>query len=151
MRIRTPRASAAALLLPVLVAACGGGDAAAPAETTARTPRLAAPVAEQLAARSDAIAARLAAGDVCGAAHEADALRAATVEAINAGRIPAAYQEDLGARVNELVDAVNCPPPPAPATTAAAPPESAAKPGKGKAKGHDKQKKGKHGRREDEG
>ncbi|MGE5691435.1 MAG: hypothetical protein ACM33B_12840 [Pseudomonadota bacterium] len=108
-------------------------------------------MADRLAARSDAIAAKLAAGDACGAAQEADALRAATVEAINAGQIPAAYQEDLGARVNELVEAVNCPPP-APETTEAAQPEPPATPGKGKAKGHDKQKpKGKHGRGRDGG
>lgn len=33
------------------------------------------------------------------------------VEAINAGRIPPTFQEDLQARANELVNTVNCPPP----------------------------------------
>ena len=33
------------------------------------------------------------------------------IEAINAGRIPSAFQEDLQARANELVNTVNCPPP----------------------------------------
>jgi hypothetical protein len=33
------------------------------------------------------------------------------IEAINAGRIPPAFQEHLQARSNELVNAVNCPPP----------------------------------------
>jgi len=33
------------------------------------------------------------------------------IEAINAGRIPSAFQEDLQARTNELVNTVNCPPP----------------------------------------
>ena len=37
-----------------------------------------------------------------------------TVQAINAGAVPPAYQEDLQARVNELVNEVNCPPPPEP-------------------------------------
>ncbi len=33
------------------------------------------------------------------------------IEAINAGRIPPAFQEHLQARSNELVNTVNCPPP----------------------------------------
>ena len=33
------------------------------------------------------------------------------IEAINAKRIPRAFQEHLQARANELVDTVNCPPP----------------------------------------
>ena len=33
------------------------------------------------------------------------------IEAINAGRIPPAFQEHLQARSNELVNAVNCAPP----------------------------------------
>jgi hypothetical protein len=33
------------------------------------------------------------------------------IEAINAKRIPGAFQEDLQARANELVNTVNCPPP----------------------------------------
>jgi len=33
------------------------------------------------------------------------------IEAINAGRIPPAFQEGLQARANELVNTVNCPPP----------------------------------------
>jgi hypothetical protein len=37
-----------------------------------------------------------------------------TVRAINAGAVPRAYQEGLQARVNELVNEVNCPPPPEP-------------------------------------
>jgi hypothetical protein len=32
------------------------------------------------------------------------------IDAINAGRIPPAFQEDLQARANELVNTVNCPP-----------------------------------------
>jgi hypothetical protein len=33
------------------------------------------------------------------------------IDAINTGRIPPAFQEDLQARANELVNSVNCPPP----------------------------------------
>lgn len=31
------------------------------------------------------------------------------IEAINAGQVPPAFQEDLQARANELVNTVNCP------------------------------------------
>ena len=33
------------------------------------------------------------------------------IEAINAGRVPPAFQEDLQSRANELVNTVNCPQP----------------------------------------
>ena len=33
------------------------------------------------------------------------------IEAINAGRVPPAFQEQLQSRSNELVNTVNCPPP----------------------------------------
>jgi hypothetical protein len=33
------------------------------------------------------------------------------IAAINAGRVPPAFQEQLQARSNELVNTVNCPPP----------------------------------------
>lgn len=46
---------------------------------------------------------------MCGAAGLADRLNDQVIEAINARRIPSAFQEDLQARANELVNAVNCP------------------------------------------
>ena len=61
--------------------------------------------------KSDAIADALDGGDVCGAAGLADELNDQVIEAINAGRIPPAFQEHLQARSNELVNTVNCPPP----------------------------------------
>jgi hypothetical protein len=67
--------------------------------------------AEQLASKSDAIADALDGGDVCGAAGLADELNDEVIEAINAKRIPPAFQEHLQARANELVNTVNCPPP----------------------------------------
>jgi hypothetical protein len=144
MRIRTPPASRRLLPLLILLAlaGCGGGeddgdDGAAPAR-----PTLAAAPAERLAARSDTIAAKLAAGDECGAAHEADALAADAIAAVNAGEVPAPYQEELVARTQELVNAVNCPPP-----VVQAPPEADEdedddddEPGRGKKKGHKKKK-----------
>ena len=60
---------------------------------------------------SDDIAELLDAGDVCGAAVRADELLDETVRAVNAGDVPPALQEPLTARANELVNAVNCPPP----------------------------------------
>jgi hypothetical protein len=49
---------------------------------------------------------------VCTAAGRADELRAQVTEAINAGAVPARFQEELSAKANELVNEVNCPPPP---------------------------------------
>jgi hypothetical protein len=57
------------------------------------------------------VADLLAAGDVCGAAVAADELQAATVDAVNRGRVPGLFQEELTGAVNALVDEVNCPPP----------------------------------------
>ena len=58
------------------------------------------------------VADRLAAGDTCGAAHAADDLHDAVLDAVNRGAVPPELQEDLTATANELVDTVNCPPPP---------------------------------------
>lgn len=114
MRIRTPPGSGR--LLPLLIvlalAGCGGGGGGGDDDATATTrPTLAAATADRLVARSDTIALKLAAGDECGAAHEADALAADAIAAVNAGEIPGVYQEELVARTQELVNAVNCPPP----------------------------------------
>jgi len=114
MRIRTPPGSGRLLPLLILLAlaGCGGGGGGGNDDATATTrPTLAAATADRLVARSDTIALKLAAGDECGAAHEADALAADAIAAVNAGEIPGAYQEELVARTQELVNAVNCPPP----------------------------------------
>jgi hypothetical protein len=106
-------------LVPCLVAAacavalagCGGdGEAPAPAPTLPRA------LASDLAAQSDAIAEAYAAGDVCGAAGQADVLLDAVMAAIEEGRVPGAFQESLTSTANELVNQINCPepePPPA--------------------------------------
>jgi len=101
----TPRLAVLALVLSL--AACGGSD-----ETSAPAPELPRALAADLAAQSDEIADTLATGDECAAAHQADALQAAAIGAINAGDVPAALQEELQATANELVDSINCPPPP---------------------------------------
>ena len=96
-------------MLLVALAGCGGGgtDEATPPPR----PTLAKATADRLVARSDTIALKLAAGDTCGAAQEADALNGDAIAAVNDGKIPGAFQEELLARTQELVNAVNCPPP----------------------------------------
>lgn len=92
-------------------------------------------------ARSDTIALKLAAGDQCGAAHEADALAADAIAAVNAGEIPGVYQEELVARTQELVNAVNCPPPVVQPEPQADEDEDDDGAGRGKKKGHKKKRK----------
>lgn len=107
-------------LAPLLVAAlcaflltgCGG-------EQTAPEPTLPRGLAADLATQSDAIAETLASGNVCSAAEQADVLLDDVIAAIQAGQVPAAFQESLTATANELVNQINCPqpdepPPPAP-------------------------------------
>jgi hypothetical protein len=113
MKRTSPSLRKSILLFAVALAAsgCGGGERSA--DTTAPPrPTLPRNVAEDLAARSDAVADALDAGDVCTAAVRADELRGATITAINNGQVPQEFQEDLQARANELVNTVNCPPPP---------------------------------------
>jgi hypothetical protein len=86
------------------LAGCGGGsEEAAPPE-----PSIPAPIAEDLAARSEEIAATLDGGDVCGAARQADDLNSAVNDAVAKGQIPKALQGELQNVVTELVDMVNC-------------------------------------------
>lgn len=87
----------------LMLAGCGGGSEVTPSE-----PAIPAPVAEDLAARSEQIAATLDGGDVCGAAHQADELNTAFVQAVENGQIPRALQGELQNVVGELVDTVNC-------------------------------------------
>jgi hypothetical protein len=88
-----------------------------------------------LAVEADAVAARYRAGDSCAAREEALRLQRETTRAINAGRVPTAFQEDLQSAANSLVDRISCvtpripPPPPQPP---------------GKAKGHEKKHEKKH-------
>ena len=119
-----------ALALLVLVVAGGCGSTTRP---RAQQPKLPALVAEQLAARSDKVAEALDRGDSCTALDEARRLQRDTVAAINAGRVPGPYQEQLGSSVADLVERITCVPP-------APPPEEQKKHEHGKRK-----HKGKHG------
>ena len=106
------------------LAGCGGGTEATPSEST-----IPAPIAEDLATRSEEIAATLEGGDVCGAAKQADELNDAVNDAMAEGQIPKALQEELQNVVAELVNGVNC-----------EQPEEEEENGKGKGKDKDKDK-----------
>jgi hypothetical protein len=96
-----------------LVAGCGGAaQRAAPPP-----PRLPRALAHTLAARSDEVAARLAAGDSCGALASARALQQETIAAINAGRVPGALQEPLAGAAARVVSRISCAPRAAPLLT----------------------------------
>lgn len=95
---------AAVLVAATLIApACGGAEGAAPAQ-----PKLPRSLAESLAERSEAVAARLDAGDSCGAAEEAASLEEAALAAIESGRVPTAFEDELAASVAELTDGIPC-------------------------------------------
>ena len=114
------------------VAGCGGG------ETERDTaPTLPPALAAELAARSDGVAELLGANDPCGARAEAEALQADTIAAVNEGRVPPRYQEELGAAVASLVASITC----VPAPPAAADDPKDGEKGKGKGRGKGKGKK----------
>ena len=124
---RTRRRELGAVCAAVLsLSACSGSH-----QRTAPPPRLPRPVAQKLAARTDAVAAALAASDPCRAAALARRLQQDTIASINSGRVAAALQEPLSGAVNDLVGRIVCVPPP--------PQEEH---GRGKHKGHDNQHEG---------
>ena len=89
------------------LAACGGSEDPAPTKTAAALP---AATADRLAGRSERIADQLDSGDICGAAQAADDLDGAVAEA----DLPAELRSELEAATEQLVNSVNCPPPPEP-------------------------------------
>jgi hypothetical protein len=141
------------LACAVVLAGCGGSSG----------PRIDRAVATKLARQADAIAAS---HDRCTARTHARILQRQTIAAINAGRIPAAYQETLQARVNEIAAglALGCLTAPAPgATTTVAvattpapvvvvPAPQVRGPGPGRAHGHGRgEPKGHHKPKKDKG
>jgi outer membrane murein-binding lipoprotein Lpp len=121
-RARRPELGAV-LAAALTLAGCGSGSE----ERAARLPKLSPPVAAALAALSDEVAQTLATGDSCRALRVARQLQQETVAAINAGRVPAPFQEQLGSTVGDLVSRIRCVP-------AVSPHDS------GKHKGKDKKK-----------
>jgi hypothetical protein len=124
------------------LAGCGGAE-----------PQLPRATAGPLAKQADAIAARLAAGDACGARDHALAFQRRTIGAINAGAVPAELQEPLQERANELVSELEpeCLPSVAPESTQQPQPpavsssQPAAPRKKAKQHGHEKQPPPEHG------
>jgi outer membrane biosynthesis protein TonB len=103
-------------------------------------PRIDDAAASELADRSDQIARLLDEGDVCGAAHEADRLRAQAEAEVEDGSVPRALAAELVAKADDLRNEVNCepePPPPPPPSD-----DDDEGKGKGKGKGQGKDKKG---------
>jgi hypothetical protein len=128
----TRRALRAAPALALLL--CTGCGAHHPERQVVRRPHLPAALASELGGQSASIAARLDAGDACGALRLARVLQQQTIDAINRGRVPGAFQEPLQASVNDIAARIRCVPP-------------APKPkGHEKGKGHAGHKHGKRGR-----
>ena len=94
-------------LAALVLGACGsgGGDTTKP-----QSPPVSAATAGHLAKLSERVASDLDAGDTCHAAHAADDLRAAVQES----DLPANLRPSVDEVAGNLVDQVNCPPPPAP-------------------------------------
>ena len=101
--------------LALAAGGCGGGEG-----QRDPGPQIEGAAASELADRSDKIARLLDEGDVCGAAHEADLLRAQAQAEIDDGSVPRALGAELVAKTDDLVNEVNCdeppPPPPPPAS-----------------------------------
>jgi hypothetical protein len=135
MGISSPKAMGAvavALAAGFSLSACGSDQDPSPPKTVASLP---APTADRLAARSERIADQLDSGDLCGAAHSADELDGAVAEA----DLPSELRSELEAATEQLVNSVNCPPPPEPE------PKKKPKKDEGAEKGKD------HGQDEDSG
>ena len=106
-KTRTKRLELGAALAAVLcLAGCGGGSE----RRAAPQPSLRQPVAAALASHSDEVARALTAGDPCLARSLAQQLQRETIAAINAGRIPGAFQEQLGSTVADMVSRIQCVP-----------------------------------------
>ena len=134
------RAVAGAAACALAISACG--DSKPDNSARATLPRA---LADGLATRGETVGSRLDAGDLCGAANEADLLRAEAEAAASSGRVPVEFRAPLRAAVRRLDAQIECPPPPPPAPVESPdeeklkPPEpSEKKPGKGSEKDEEK-------------
>ena len=105
-------------------------------------PRIDDAAASELADHSDEIARLLDVGDVCGAAHEADRLRAQAEAEVEDGSVPRALAAELVAKADDLRNEVNCDPEPPPPPPPSDDDDGDEGKGKGKGKGQGKDKKG---------
>jgi hypothetical protein len=86
----------------LLASGCGGSENTAP---EAFIPRA---VAEELAAKSDAVADALDAENVCDAAKRADELKDAVDAAVAGGEVPSVFRDELERTATDLQNRVNC-------------------------------------------
>jgi hypothetical protein len=131
---------AAALVLSSPALAGCAGDRQAQRSGGARTlPRT---LAQRLAAESDDIAQKLASGDACAAHGAAIRLQRQTIRAINAGHVPAAFQETLRSTATDLASRIRCvaQTPSTPRAVPVPPPKKPAHEDRGKHKGRGKHK-----------
>jgi hypothetical protein len=90
----------------LVVGGCGGHA------REAERPKLPRPLAQQLVAQSDDVAARLAAGDACGALAAARELQASAAAAVAERRLPPALREPLLDATRNLRARIACVPAP---------------------------------------
>jgi hypothetical protein len=98
-----------AAFVSLALVACGGGEPEP--ERRSEPPRIPSAVANELAGKSEAVAQKIDAGDVCGAARDADVLEDRVEALIAAGEIPRRYRDELHSEAIWLQDRVNCPQP----------------------------------------
>jgi hypothetical protein len=101
--VRLRAGTVAALSMAIALAGCGGST-----RTSAQEPALPRAVANDLAAKSDQIAAALDSGDLCGAAGLADRLKDAVEAAVSGGQVPPAFLDELEQTATDLQNEVNC-------------------------------------------
>jgi hypothetical protein len=144
------RPTHALLVLGLVLAALGVGGcgdhhaARRSAGSAAAFPRV---LALQLAAESDDVAHQLAVGAPCSALTAAARLRQQTIQAIGAGRVPAAFRRTLRSTTADLARRIRCvATTPSPRARPIPPSEQHGHGNNGKHKGH-----GKHNGNQDEG
>jgi hypothetical protein len=91
----------AAVLAAAIVVLAGCG-------TQPREPRLPHDLAAAWQSRANGVAAALAGGDTCLARRRAVALQTSVIDAVNAHRLAASFQEPLVGAVNELATRIRC-------------------------------------------
>ncbi|HEX9142317.1 MAG TPA: hypothetical protein VF833_08805, partial [Gaiellaceae bacterium] len=99
------------MIAALAAALCLGGCGSGPTPRAAPPPKLPAVVAASLAARSDEVAQALSEGNDCRASSLAQQLQRETLASINAGRVPAPFQEHLASAATDLVSRIRCIPP----------------------------------------